>query len=283
MSPFKRTPAIHSADTTLNTVYSTPDDIMSAPGPIDEVTAPVKVGAGSFGAVFVVRGGPVAFKIAHVLEHHETLRREYEALTYLYGNSTSFFRIPKPFAFHYSQDNILLAAQPTLRSPPNTRTVYRQPAPVDRSFFDVLQNDNPVYAMSRVFALPANIGAQISAKFLPDGITAGPNLLRLYFGKTLASNNSPRFINTANFPMDLFRYEWLRTVVGEKLRMDLPSAEEVALEIGETLGRIHWSGGYDGRDIEFVMGGDGFANVEFYVIDFNQVCRLYKGSNAKCF
>ena len=125
--------------------------------------------------------------------------------------------------------------------------------------------------MSRVFVLPVDTGTQISAKFFPDSITTGPNLLRLYFGKTLVTNKRPRFINTNNFPMDSFRYEWLRTIVGE---MFLPSAEEVALEIGEMLGRIHWHGGYDGRDIEFVMGGDGLAGFKFYVIDFNQVCHL---------
>ena len=38
------------------------------------------------------------------------------------------------------------------------------------------------------------------------------------------------------------------------------------------LARIHWSTGYDGRDIEFVMGGSlRAATVDLHVIDFNQV------------
>lgn len=37
-----------------------------------------------------------------------------------------------------------------------------------------------------------------------------------------------------------------------------PSAEEVALEMGDMLARIHWRAGFDVRDVEFI-------------IDFNQV------------
>ena len=66
--------------------------IMSSPEPADEVATPFKIGSGSFAAVFVVRGGPLAFKIVHAPEHHETLRKEYEALIHLYRtcNKTSF-------------------------------------------------------------------------------------------------------------------------------------------------------------------------------------------------
>jgi hypothetical protein len=41
--------------------------------------------------------------------------------------------------------------------------------------------------------------------------------------------------------------------------------------MGEILGRFHWHAGYDGRDIEFVMGGASFSGVALFVIDFNQV------------
>jgi hypothetical protein len=93
----------------------------------------------------------------------------------------------------------------------------------------------------------------------------------LYFGKTLGEGKDSRFVNTNNFPLDVRRYEWLRATLKEKSNMVLPSAEELALEMGEMLGKIHWLGGYDARDVEFVMGGDGLNGVLFYVLDFNQV------------
>ena len=89
---------------------------------------------------------PLVFKVAHAPEHHETLRKEYEALIHLFRtcNKTSFFSIPKPVAFHYSQDNFLLSAEPKLRSPGNMRNTHLQPVPMKSSFFDALQNDNLV-------------------------------------------------------------------------------------------------------------------------------------------
>jgi len=41
--------------------------------------------------------------------------------------------------------------------------------------------------------------------------------------------------------------------------------------MGEMLGRLHWRAGYDGRDVEFVMGGASFSGVAMYIIDFNQM------------
>lgn len=54
------------------------------------------------------------------------------------------------------------------------------------------------------------------------------------------------------------------------MSLGLPSAEEVALEMGDMLARIHWRAGFDARDVEFVMGDDMASSVAFYVIDFNQ-------------
>jgi len=47
--------------------------------------------------------------------------------------------------------------------------------------------------------------------------------------------------------------------------------EEVVFGMGEMLGHLHWRAGYDGRDVEFVMGGASFSGVALFVIDFNQV------------
>lgn len=52
-----------------------------------------------------------------------------------------------------------------------------------------------------------------------------------------------------------------------------PSVEDIAYGMGETLGHLHWRAGYDGRNIEFIMGGASFSGVALYIIDFNQVCR----------
>jgi hypothetical protein len=252
--------------------------------PSDEPTAPVRIGSGSFGSIYVVRGGPLAFKIAHFPEQHDTLKKEYEALRYLYAvcNTDSFFRIPKPLAFHDFEHKVLLANPSStvlqLRGP---RIAHGRPAPINASFFDALGNKNPVYAMDRVFALPENIGRPICLEFMPDAITISPNLCRLYFGKTLSQGKESRFVNTNNFPLDAHRYEWLRATLHEKLQMELPSAEEVALEMGEMLGKIHWRGCYDARDVEFIMGGDGSFGVSFYVIDFNQVSHLSYPCSAK--
>ena len=89
---------------------------MSSLEPADEVATPFKIGAGSFAAVFVTRGGPLAFNIAHAPDH-ETLKKEYQALVHLYSTCNKTFRIPKPVAFHNSQYNILLAAGPKLKGP----------------------------------------------------------------------------------------------------------------------------------------------------------------------
>lgn len=72
-------------------------------------------------------------------------------------------------------------------------------------------------------------------------------------------------------PLDVSRYRKLLEAVVEGDRI-YPSVEDIAYGMGEMLGRLHWRAGYDGRDIEFVMGGASFSGVAMYIIDFNQVC-----------
>jgi hypothetical protein len=238
----------------------------------EELRKPLKIGAGSFAAIYVVQGAPLAYKVVHFPEHNDILKKEFEALRILYAscNTDSFFRTPKPVAFYNADNDELILTPPSPVSARNRRIVLR-PADIDASFFDELSSNNPVYAMSRIFALRGNIARPICSQFMPDSVTTLPNLCRLYFGKTLGEGKDSRFVNTNNFPLDVRRYEWLRATLKEKSDMVLPSAEEVALEMGEMLGKIHWLGGYDARDVEFVMGGDGLNGVLFYVLDFNQV------------
>ncbi|KAF8513426.1 hypothetical protein BU17DRAFT_53305 [Hysterangium stoloniferum] len=84
-----------------------------------------------------------------------------------------------------------------------------------------------------------------------------PSLCRLYFGKIIATGGRPnKFFNSANFPLDVARYT---QVLSSVTSTTLPSVEEIATGMGEMLGRLHWLAGYDGRDIEFVMGGASFS------------------------
>jgi hypothetical protein len=223
----------------------------------------------------------VVFKVVHAHGGHDTLKKEYEAIGYLYTacNTDSFFRIPKPLAFYDADHEIFLATASSPVSFRSPRIAHRRSAVINASFFDVLCNKNPVYAMGRVFALPGFVGRPICSQFMPDAITTGPNLCRLYFGKTFNQSKEFRFVNTNNFLLDVQRYEWLRATLNDKMQLDLSSAEEVALEMGEMLGKIHWRGGYDARDVEFIVGGDGSTGVTFYVIDFNQVCRYTLAKN----
>ncbi|KAI0309030.1 hypothetical protein OF83DRAFT_1180092 [Amylostereum chailletii] len=75
-------------------------------------------------------------------------------------------------------------------------------------------------------------------------------------------------MSSANFPTDVARYEFLRSRVQEG---ELSTVVEVVEGMGEMLERVHWIGGYDGRDIEFTMGGTGHDFVRCYVFDFNQI------------
>ena len=100
----------------------------------------------------------------------------------------------------------------------------------------------------------------------------GPTLCRLYFGKVikeLGPGGRPnRFFNSANFPLDVSRYRKLLEVAGEGNSV-YPSVEDIAYGMGEMLGRLHSRVGYDGYDVEFVMGGASFIGVAMYIIDFN--------------
>lgn len=124
--------------------------------------------------------------------------------------------------------------------------------------------------MNRVFALPDQASKYICARYIPKTLVAGPGLrlCRLYFGKIYAGE-TPRFVNTSNFPLDVKRFNMLRH---DNEDLWLPSAEEVALEMRDMLARIYWRAGFDARDVEFIMGGDGITSyITFYVIDYNQV------------
>ncbi|RPD62716.1 hypothetical protein L226DRAFT_324399 [Lentinus tigrinus ALCF2SS1-7] len=242
-----------------------------------EVAAPVRLGAGSFATVYAISGGPVAYKRVHNIDEASTLQDEYEMLDKIYwccNTDYSFFGIPRALAYNnplVEPDDGGFITTDTAASSPFCKLKPRRRSDrptVTRKLMSVF--DAPTYAMDRVHALPWDVRVFLKDKFFPPAVQVGPALCRLYFGKTL-SNDTPKFVNSSNFPLDVHRYGVLRTYMPE-----LPPAEEVAEGMGEMLGWMHNRAGADARDVEFVLGGDGAGGYTFFVIDFNQVRKWSK-------
>ncbi|EKM55040.1 uncharacterized protein PHACADRAFT_208569 [Phanerochaete carnosa HHB-10118-sp] len=210
----------------------------------DEPTGLVRVGAGSFATVCAHRGGPLVFKIVHFEEQAQELKAEYTAHNALF---TSYpqkftFAVPRPLGFYgiTNQDYLELS----------TNIHFH----LSGQYFESVGVPRSAYAMDRVHTLPADIGNVIRVQFYSRITEARSapysSLCRLYLSKVLKPSMFLRF---------------------ESRLMPL---NDVARGMGEVLGHIHWRLGYDARDIEFVMGGDGYHGVTFQVIDFNQMRRL---------
>ena len=238
-----------------------------------ETHLPQRIGAGSFATIFVLRGQLFAFKVVQHTGRVQELQEEFDTLQRLHStcNSESLFAIPRPIAYN---DPI---AETLLTTPAPTPATSRRrvlTTGINAGFFAPLKTDHAAYVMERVHVLPTTLGEIVRQCFYHkrhrESDAAAPYLCRLYFGRTLPPTGG-LFINPINFPLDVSRYEILlsRTAGGTLL-----SVMDVADGLGEMLSRIHWIAGYDGRDIEFVMGGDGYGSVRYYVIDFNQVGRL---------
>jgi len=229
----------------------------------------VPIGRGSFATVSILSGRPVAFK--HVIFSGRTpeLKTEFETLRALYDfcNTDSFFAIPLPLAY-YDPELSSSFVSPEGSPISKGRSRARRPL-VTEDDFKALKLDGAAYAMDQVLPLPLSVALEIRRLFYPHGSgdAAVPSLCRLYFGKTLDARPS-RFFNSANFPLDVSRY--LQLLDSHK-GGDYPSLDEIATGMGEMLGRLHWRCGFDGRDIEFVMGGASFSGVVMNVIDFNQM------------
>jgi len=235
----------------------------------------VAIGRGSFATVSILLGRPVAFK--HVLTSQRTpeLEAEFEALLAIYDfcNTDSFFLIPRPLAY-YDPSISTSFASPEATPPGRPRVRARRPL-VTEGDFVALKLSNAAYAMDQVLPIPLKTAEVIRSLFYPPTAREAPvpTLCRLYFGKVIESSKRPiAFFNSANFPLDLARYNQVLAAVPDA---GLPAPEAISHGMGEMLGRLHWRAGYDGRDIEFVLGGVSFSGVESYVIDFNQVCVLF--------
>ncbi|KAF8067777.1 hypothetical protein FPV67DRAFT_1562051 [Lyophyllum atratum] len=224
-----------------------------------------RLGAGSFASVDVVQEGPCAYKSVHDPSGAEELYNEYASLQLIHRtcDPDSFFVIPQPYAFcNLATNSLLVAEPPQVGQPPHRRPFFSLSAFHDLGFIA------PTYVMDRIHSLPQSVGFSIKTLFYnEEAMTATiPSLCRLYFGVVLdgPATRPSRFFNSANFPLDTFRY----TALADPLSM--PAIETVAAGIGEMLAHIHWNGGADGRDVEFVMGGDGFHGVQFFMRAWNK-------------
>ena len=227
----------------------------------------VPIGRGSFATISILSGRPVAFKHVTVRERSVELKTEFEVLRSLYGfcDTDSFFGVPRPLAFYdpHRPTSFLSASG----SPPSESRRRRPLRPlVSEGDFKLLELDTAAYAMDQVLPIPLSTAKTIRTLFYPPNMpkALNPTLCRLYFGKVikeLGPGGRPnRFFNSANFPLDASRYRKLLEVAIESDYV-YPSIEDIAYGMGEMLGRLHWCAGYDGRDVEFVMGGASFSGM----------------------
>ena len=198
----------------------------------------VAIGRGSFAIVSILSGRPVAFK--HVISSTRTpeLKAEFEALCSIYDicNTDSFFALPRPLAYYDPQVSTSFVSADS--SPLNiARTRVRRHRVIEEDF-RLLGLESAAYAMGKVIET--------------------------------ADGRPRRFFNSANFSLDVSRYRKMMEALDTS---DYPTVDDIAYGMAEFLGRLYWRGGYDGRDIEFIMGGASFSGVAMYVIDFNQVSR----------
>ena len=126
-----------------------------------------------------------------------------------------------------------------------------------------------LYTMERVSTVPPPLAKLIRQHFFPDALKDDqtPFIGRVYFGQRRAPTTSRFF--PLNFPLTPPCLAALGL-----------SCEILAASMGTALARIHFVAGFDGRDVEFVLGGAAHhANVEpaFFVIDFNQMRRVPTG------
>ncbi|KAI6012977.1 hypothetical protein EDC04DRAFT_2760261 [Pisolithus marmoratus] len=236
----------------------------------------ITIGRGSFASVSVLTGRPIAFKhvIVPAKEKKEELLKEFDTLRRIYDfcHEDSFFAVPRPFVF-YDPDNP--ESFRGASKPSNICNRRRPSLPfIRQDDFELLRLETAAYAMDHVQPLPLKFAYLVRTLFYPEhaGDAPNPSLCRIYFGKVIQEvgrgGRPNRFFNSANFPLDVARY---RRILENDVAGEYPSVEDIVFGMGEMLGLLHWRAGYDGRDIEFVLGGMAFSGVSFYIIDFNQV------------
>lgn len=236
----------------------------------------VTIGRGSFASVSVLTGHPIAFKHVILPERSQELRKEFDTLLSIYGScdTDSFFAIPRPLAFYDPSTPASFVAPP--RSPHSTSRRRPLRPRVTEGDFKMLNLDTAAFAMDHVPPLSLVVADTVRKLFYPPNSSTArsPSLCRVYFGKVISEvgkDGGPnRFFNSANFPLDVDRYQMIKAL-DHADECGYPDVQEIVFGMGEMLGRLHWRAGYDARDVEFVMGGASFSGVALFVIDFNQV------------
>ena len=211
-------------------------------------------------------GRPVAFKHVIARERSVELKTEFEALRSLYDfcETDSFFGFPRPLTFYDPHKPTSFLS--VRGSPPSESRRRPSRSLVSEGDVKLVELDTAAYAMDRVLPIPLLTAKVMGTMFYPLNMhnALDPTLCRLYFGrviKDLGPGGRPnRFFNPANFPMDVSRYRKLLEVAGEGDSI-YPSVEDIAYGMGEMLSRLHSRVGYDGRDVEFIMGGAFFSGV----------------------
>lgn len=213
----------------------------------------MRLGSGSFATVFVGEGrGCVVLKQVHDPTRNAELDKEHTDLRLLHEvcrSDDALFVFPRPFGFY--RDYLGFARE----------TGMADPGPSGP-----LHSSHALYVMQRMWPVPLGIASHIRDEFFPEGQNVTPVLARLYLGRARSSNSSSssRFFCSENFPLDAERIE----------RLGLPS-RAIAEGMGQTLGRINFRAGRDGRDVEFVLCGDPDNPLSkrpgYACIDFNQM------------
>ena len=235
----------------------------------------VTIGRGSFASVSVLTGRPVAFKHVILPERSNELRKEFDTLRNIYNSCDTdyFFAIPQPLAFYDPNPPTSFVGPP--RSPHSASSRRPLRPRVTAGDFKMLNLDTAAIAMDHVLPLSLVVADTVRKLFYPPNSSAArsPSLCRVYFGKVISEvgkgGRPNRFFNSANFPLDVARYQKIKAL-DHADECEYPDVKEIVFGMGEILGHIHWRAGYDARDIEFVMGGASFSGVAFFVIDFNQ-------------
>lgn len=185
------------------------------------------------------------------------------------------FRVPRPFAYYDPVCGNFVSSTHSMPPRPGPSAGRRPSRPiVNHLDFKLIGLDGAAYAMDCVTPLPLSVSRVIRELFYPplQASASDPSLCRLYFGKIIEDagfeGRPKKFFNSSNFPLDRARYKLLKDKAAD---FDLVSMEDIAVGMGEMLGRVDFLAGFDGRDVEFVLGGETFSGVSLYVIDFNQL------------
>ncbi|KAI9794396.1 MAG: hypothetical protein M1816_005465 [Peltula sp. TS41687] len=236
------------------------------------------LGSGSFASVYDFRGS--AFKVVHDPGKNSLLRKEYEHLEALQAYRLAsvkcplYFRLPTVQAYYDPRSDEVLYDELRYRSrrPPALFESSSASSEKNRlkstfTLFRRLCAGQAIYWMQCLPPVPYDIAKEIRSLCYPEPFRTqpAPTICRLYFGRD-KTKPTGRFFNQKNFPLDRERY---RELQGMNF---LPRAQLVVQAMGEALGRIHWQGLNDARDVEFVLAGDPSDGTEplSWVIDFNQ-------------